>query len=122
MFIMMSEQRVKQMAKRLRKVLQLLGIESRHTECLELAVRLCGFHGWRHYLDRDLDEPLGLLDDAGLREEFTPPDKFQMAAMEAAGLGPVARELLDRVNPTGFWTKQSTEGSVVEAIRGNAPH
>jgi hypothetical protein len=32
-----------------------------------------------------------------------------MTVVEAAGLGRVARELLDRVHPTGFWAKAVPE-------------
>jgi hypothetical protein len=34
---------------------------------------------------------------------------------------PVARELLDRVNPTGSWARQPTEEPVWEAFAGNDP-
>lgn len=41
MIITISEKRLKQMAKRLRKVLRGLGLELKHFACLELAARLC---------------------------------------------------------------------------------
>lgn len=43
MITIMSEDRMRRMTKRLREVLQGLGIELKHTECLKLAARLCGF-------------------------------------------------------------------------------
>jgi hypothetical protein len=85
MIIMMTENRRKDMTKRLRRVLRGLGVDLRHTDCLELAARLCG---------------------------FAARDAFQMAVLETAGLGAVARELLDRANPTGSWAKQPTEEPV----------
>jgi hypothetical protein len=71
MIIMMSEQRLKQIAKRLRKVLRDLGVELKHFACLELAARLCGFDDWRHYLDRDLSEALSRLDEDLSDADFT---------------------------------------------------
>jgi hypothetical protein len=109
------------MAKRLRKVLRGLGIELKHFACLELAARLCGFDDWRHYLDRDLDEPLSLLNDELSEEDFSARDAFQMGVLEAEGLGAVARELLDRANPTGSLSRQSAEEPVWEVVGGNDP-
>ncbi|SEI20934.1 glyoxalase superfamily protein [Tardiphaga sp. OK245] len=108
MIIMMSEERVKGMAKRLRKVLRGCGVELKHFACLELAVRLCGFEDWQNYRRRDVDAPLSLLDDDLWEEEFAARDEFQMSVLEEAGLGAVARELLDRANPTGSWAKQTS--------------
>jgi hypothetical protein len=121
MIIMMNETRMKRVAKRLRKVLRELGLELTHTNCLELAAGLCGFENWREYLDRDLDEPLCLLDDELSEAEFEARDVFQMAVLEAAGLGAVARELLDRANPTGAWRRDTTEQPSSDAIAGNDP-
>jgi hypothetical protein len=121
MIIMMNENRMKGIAKRLRKVVRELGLELKHTDCLELAVRLCGFGNWYQYLHRDLDEPLGLLDDELAEAEFDAPDAFQMAVLEAAGFGAVARELLDRANPTGAWRRYTTEQPSSDAIAGNDP-
>ncbi len=122
MIIMVSEQRVKQMAKRPRKVSSGLGVNLKHFACLELAVRLCGFDDWRRYLDRDLDETLSLLDEELSDEDFAARDEFQMGVLETAGLGPVARELLDRANPTGSWAKNAPANDPVwEAIAGNDP-
>jgi Glyoxalase superfamily protein len=121
MIIMMSEQRVKQMAKRLRKVLQALGVEFRHTECLKLAAQLYGFEDWYQYLHRDLSQPLSPLDEDLSDDDFTARDEFQMGVLAAAGLGQVARELLDRVNPTGSWRREATEEPVWEAVAGNDP-
>jgi hypothetical protein len=123
MIIMMSENRMKSMAKRLRKVLRDLGIEMKHVACIELAARLCGFDDRRHYLDRDLDEPLSLLNDELLEEDFAARDAFEMSVREAAGLGPVARELLDGANPTGSWAKQANDGPTFQdnsAKRGHS--
>jgi hypothetical protein len=33
----------------------------------------------------------------------------------------VARELLDRANPTGSWAKQPTDEPIWEAVAGNDP-
>jgi hypothetical protein len=121
MIIMMSEDRMKRMTKRLRKVLRGLGVDLKHFACLELAARLCGFDGWRNYLDRDFDEPLGLLDDELSDKDFAARDAFQIGVLEAAGLGTVARELLDRTNPTGSWAKRSNEEADREDGTGNDP-
>jgi hypothetical protein len=121
MIIMMSENRLKSVAKRLRKVLRGLGVDLKHTGCLDLAARLCGFKGWYVYLNRDLDVPLSLLDDDLSEEDFAARDAFQMGVLDAAGLGAVARELLDRANPTGSWSRQSAEEPVWEAVAGNDP-
>jgi hypothetical protein len=121
MIIMMNENRMKSVAKRLRKVLRELGLELKHTDCLAVAVALCGFENWREYLDRDLDEPLGLLDDELSEAEFGARDAFQMAVLDAAGFGAVARELLDRANPTGAWRRDTTEQPSSDTIAGNDP-
>ena len=121
MIIMTSEQRMKQMTKRLRRVLRGLGVELKHTACLDLAAKLCGFKDWYVYLNRNLDEPLGLLDDELSDGDFAARDAFQMTVLEAAGLSKVARELLDRANPTGSWARQATEEPASEAFRGNDP-
>jgi hypothetical protein len=121
MIAMMSEDRMKGLTKRLRRVLRGLGVELKHTACLDLAARLCGFDGWRHYLDRYLDEPLSLLDDELSDGDFVARDAFQMTVIEVAGLGKVARELLDRANPTGSWARQSIEEPASEAVGGNDP-
>jgi transposase len=104
MIIMMPEHRVKRTAKRLRQILRELGIDFKHLVCLELAVRMCGFDDWRHYLARDLDEPLSPFDEYLSDSEFAARDEFQVSVLETAGLGPVARKLLNRVNPTGSWS------------------
>jgi hypothetical protein len=112
MIIYMSENRAKGAAKHLRKVLGERCIDSRHTECLNLAARLLGFNDWRHFLDHDCDAPLSPLDDQLSDAEFAARDEFQMNVVAAAGLGPVARELLDRANPTGFWSRKPAEEMV----------
>ncbi|MCK1603455.1 hypothetical protein IVB02_18910 [Bradyrhizobium sp. 166] len=121
MIVMMSEKRVKGLAKRLRKVLRVLGVEFKHYACVELAARLCGFRDWQHFRGRDLDAPLSLLDDDLSEEEFAARDAFQMAVLQAAGLGAVARELLDRSNPTGSWAGEPVQGTAIEVVGGNEP-
>ncbi|WLA64925.1 glyoxalase superfamily protein [Bradyrhizobium diazoefficiens] len=119
MIIMKTEDRMKGMAKRLRKVLRELGVELKHIACLDLAARLCGFEDWQHYVRHDLEQPLSPLDEQLAEADFAARDEFQMKVLEAAGLGAVARELLDRANPTGSWAKQSKEEPVFEVIDGN---
>src|SRR3974390_334205 len=101
MIIMIPEHRVKRTAKRLQKVLGILEVNFRYTQCLELAARLHGFEDWYQYLHRDLSQPLSPLDDDLSDEDFVARDAFQVRVLEAAGLGTIARELLDRANPTG---------------------
>jgi glutathione S-transferase len=86
-----------------------LGIDSKHTECLKLAGRLLGFNDWYDFIRRNLDAPLSALDEQLSDAEFAARDEFQMAVLAAAGLGPVARELLDRANPTGSWSRTPAE-------------
>jgi hypothetical protein len=112
MLIYMSEERTKSAAKRLRKVLRAMGIDSKHMECLNLAVRLLGFNDWYHFTHHNLDAPLGPLDEELSDAEFDARDEFQMGVLAAAGLGPVARELLDRANPTGSWSRKSLDEMV----------
>lgn len=121
--IIISEERVKGAAKRLRKVLRGCGVELKHFACLELAVRLCGFKDWENYRRRDVDEPISLLDEDLSEEEFVARDEFQMNVLDAAGLAAVARELLDRANPTGRWGKQANDGPTFQdnsAQRGHS--
>lgn len=120
MIIIMTEDRMKGLTKRLRRVLRGLGVELKHTARLDLAARLCGFKDWYVYLNRDLDAPLSLLDDELSDGDFAARDAFQMTVLEAAGLGKVARELLDRANPTGSWARQATEEPAGEDV-GNDP-
>jgi hypothetical protein len=112
MIMNMSESRTKAAAKRLRKVLRALGVELSHMECLHLAVRLLGFSSWEHFQRRSLDAPLCALDEQLSDVDFAARDEFQMGVLAAAGLGPIAREVLDRVNPTGQWSKKLTEENV----------
>jgi hypothetical protein len=98
-----------------------LGVDLKYTQCLNLAVRLLGFDDHRHFLARDLDAPFSALDDELSHDEFAARDDHQMGVLGAAGLAPVARELLDRANPTGSWAKQPTEEPVWEAVAGNDP-
>ncbi|UEM08385.1 hypothetical protein J4G43_026645 [Bradyrhizobium barranii subsp. barranii] len=107
MIITMTEHRVKRMAKRLQRVLDCLGIDLKYSACLELAARLCGFDSRWHYVHRDLDARLTPFDEFLSDNDFAIRDEFQMKTLEAAGLGVVARELLDRVNPTGSWARHT---------------
>jgi hypothetical protein len=69
---------------------------------LELSARLLGFKSWDSYWhQRDL--PLSPLDEDLTDEEFLARDALQLKALEAEGFGEVARELLDRCDPTGSW-------------------
>jgi hypothetical protein len=122
MIIMMPEHKVKRTAKRLQKVLDGLGIEFRYTACLELSAQLHGFENWYQYLRRDLTAPFSPFDEQLSEAAFAVRDEFQVAVLDKAGLGPVARELLDRVNPTGSWAKNApAKKPVWEAIAGNDP-
>lgn len=112
---------MKGLTKRLRRVLRELGVELRHTDCLKLAARLCGFDDWYHYLKRDLDAPLSLLDHDLSEEAFAARDAFQMSVLLSAGLGEVAREVLDRANPTGSWAQQAPEVPTIQTVGGNDP-
>jgi hypothetical protein len=109
MRLYVTENRAKGMAKRLRKVLCELGVEYTHTQCLNLAVRLMGYDHWNDFLARDLNADHSLFDGQLSDAEFLARDDFQMNALASAGLAPIARELLDRANPTGSWTKQLGE-------------
>lgn len=121
MIIMMSENRMRRTAKRMQKILDSLGVDFRYTACLQLAARLHGFENWNAYLQRDLEAPLSVFDDELAEAEFEARDAFQMAVLEAAGLGAVARELLDRANPTGSWAPGRAENPIVPATAGNDP-
>jgi hypothetical protein len=105
MIIMMPEHKVKGAAKRLRKILMERGLELKHVQCLDLSARLHGFAGWQHYVRRDLSSPFSPFDDDLSEPQFATRDEFQMEVLESAGLGAIARELLDRVDPTGFWAR-----------------
>lgn len=104
MIINMTDRRMTEAAKRMKKLLRDMGYATMHTKCLELAARMCGFENWRAYCIREF-APLSLLDEQLSEEEFLARDAFQMKVLEEAGFGAVARELLDRVNPTGSWAK-----------------
>jgi len=112
MIINMSENRAKRAAKRMRKILSELGVDLYYLECLNLMVRLLGFENYSHFCKRDLDAPLSPLDDEISDAEFVARDEFQMAVLAAAGLGAIARELLDRGNPTGAWGSKAAENMV----------
>jgi hypothetical protein len=112
MIIYISENRAKQVAKRMRKILRELGVDLYYMECLNLAVRLLGFDNYSHFCRRDIDAPLSPLDEQLSDTEFAARDEFQMGVLSAAGLGAVARELLDRANPTGAWGSKAAENMV----------
>jgi hypothetical protein len=106
MIINMTDRRMSEAAKRLKKLLRDMGYETtKHTQCLELMAKLCGFQNWQAYCIRDLAS-LSLLDEDLPEQAFLARDAFQMKVLEDAGFGAVARELLDRVNPTGSWTRR----------------
>jgi hypothetical protein len=108
MIINMNVSRVKGAARRMRKILRRLDFEFSHMECLEITVRLLGFENWQRYCQRG-PAPLSPLDENLREAEFVARDEFQMKVLAAAELGSIARELLDRVNPTGSWCKQHVE-------------
>jgi hypothetical protein len=108
MIIHMNERRVKDAAKRMRKVLRGFGFEFSHMECLEITVRLLGFENWQRYCHRDF-APLSPLDENLSEAKFIARDEFQIKMLAAAGRGPIALELLDRVNPTGSWCRNPVE-------------
>lgn len=109
MIIYMSENRVKRSARRMQKILSELGADLKYTACLRLSVQLLGFENYTRFCRRDLDAPLSPLDDEISDADFAARDQFQMAVLAAAGLGAVARELLDRGNPTGAWSGKAAE-------------
>jgi Glyoxalase superfamily protein len=113
--------RTKGSAKRLRKVLRELCVEITHIESLNLAVRLLGWRHWEDFLARDLNADLSPLDGQLSDIEFALRDDFQMNVLACAGLGPIARELLDRANPTGSWAKQ-TGGTAENQARSEFTH
>jgi hypothetical protein len=102
MSINMSQTRVKDSSKRLKKLLHDMGFELTCMDCLELSARLLGFKGWDSYW-RQHDTSLSPLDQDLTEEEFRARDQLQMGVLEAEGFGEVARELLDRCDPTGSW-------------------
>jgi hypothetical protein len=120
MIIMISEKKAKSIAKRLRMVLRDLGVEVKHTACLELTSRLLGFDDWRHYCLRDPDASLSPFDEHLSGSDFAARDDFQLSVLVEAGLASVAREVLDRVNPTGSWSKASTEPGCETSIGNDA--
>jgi hypothetical protein len=121
MRIYVSESKAKGMAKRLRKVLRGLGVEFSHVKCLNLAVRLLGYEHWAHFRTRDSDAALSPFDENLSDTEFIERDDFQMNVLASAGLALIARELLDRANPTGSWAKQLGENVHDQARSENNP-
>jgi hypothetical protein len=107
MIISMSDSRVKGAAKRMRKILRGFGLELSHMECLEITVRLLGFENWQRYCHRG-SAPFSPFDENLAEAEFVARDEFQMKVLATAGLGSIAPELLDRVNPTGSWCRKIT--------------
>ena len=86
MAINMSQTRVMDSSKRLKRLLQDMGIERTGAECLELSARLLGFKSWDSYWhQRDL--PLSPLDQDLTDEEFLARDALQMKVLEAEGFG-----------------------------------
>lgn len=60
--------------------------------------------------------PLSPWDHELSEQELAARDAFQMSVVEAAGFGPLTRELLDRVNPTGKWrAKKKTYASLTSS-------
>jgi hypothetical protein len=108
MIINMNDPRAKGEARKMRKILRGLDLEFSHIECLELTVRLLGFENWQRYCHRG-SAPLSPFDENLTEAEFVARDEFQMNVLPAAGLGSAARELLDRVNPTGSWCRKRVE-------------
>jgi len=108
MIINVTPIRLKQAAKRLKTILHAMGFDISHTGSLELTARLFGFETYRLYCIRDF-AALSPLDEELPENEFQARDEFQMRVLEEAGYGQVARELLERVNPSGSWSKGSTE-------------
>jgi hypothetical protein len=100
MAINMSQTRVMDSSKRLKRLLQDMGIERTGAECLELSARLLWFRSWDSYWHQR-DSPLSPLDQDLTDEEFLARDALQMKVLEAEGFGEVARLLLDRCDPTG---------------------
>ena len=122
MIIYMPEYRVKGTARRLRKLMQELEVDAMYTECLHLSAQLLGFDSWEHYRERDLLAPLSPLDERLSEEEFSARDEFQMNILVSAGLGSIARELLDRANPTGYWSKKPPESAHGQGMRLDEPY
>jgi hypothetical protein len=118
MRIYMPEGRAKGSAKRLRKVLSELGVEFTHTHCLHLAVQLLGWRHWDDFLARDHNAGLSPYDAQLSDVEFALRDDFQMNVLASAGLAPIARELLDRANPTGSWAKQTPKSIPMKPAPG----
>jgi hypothetical protein len=112
MIIYMSANRVKRSARRMQAILSEHGADLKYVPCLNLVVRLLGFDNYTHYCKRDLDAPLSLLDEQLSDADFAARDEMQMGVLAAAGLGQVARELLDRGNPTGAWGSRAAENMV----------
>jgi hypothetical protein len=109
MRIYVQEDKAKGIAKRLRRVLRALGVETSYARCLNLAAQLLGYDHWAHFRARDPDAILSPFDEQLSDAEFLARDDFQMNVLATAGLTPIARELLDRANPTGSWARQTSE-------------
>jgi hypothetical protein len=102
MSINMSQTQVKDSGKRLKKLLHDMGFELTCMDCLELSARLLGFKSWDSYWNQH-HMSLSPLDQDLTEEEFLARDQLQMGILEAEGFGEVARQLLDRCDPTGSW-------------------
>lgn len=115
MIINMPASRVKRTAKRLRIILFAHGIKLTQGRGRDLAARLYGFDGWRHFLESDRRKPNSSFDEDLSETAFFERDAFQMNVLETSGLGAIARELLDRVDPTGSWAKaQAAKGQPIQ--------
>jgi hypothetical protein len=66
------------------------------------------FETYHRYCIRGL-APLSPLDEDLADDEFQASDEFQMQVLQEAGYGQVARELLERVNPSGSWREWSSD-------------
>jgi hypothetical protein len=72
---------------------------------VRVAARLLGFNDGYHFLRHDPEAPLRPSDEELSDTDFAARDEFQMGVLTATGLQHVARELLDRANPTGSWAR-----------------
>ena len=109
MKIYMTENRIKRAAKRLRKILRERGLETHYMDCLNLVARLLGFHNYTDFSRHAVDAPISPFDENLPDADFAARDDFQMGVLAAAGYAAIAREVLDRVNPTGSWASISAE-------------
>lgn len=107
MIIMMPPHKVRGAAKRLRRLLRERGIKVGRVASLDIAARLCGFDRWEHYLVRDIRQPLSPFDHDLAEWALAERRAFQLAVIGAAGLERFAREILEQVNPTASWKRET---------------